>query len=137
MKKSVVIPWDKYQMLIGHEEQKSETPSYSAEKIITAIPQKMKPIGKALLEMLKDTNISWNYRGELVIDNQSFDGTNICDLLKSVLWNYKDYTPRGYHDFVKALASNNIPETLIQNTVCRSNMKDMKCDVKSKCWIDF
>ena len=135
MKKSVVIPWAKYQKLIGQEKEEEPPSMYDEEKIITTIPPRMKARAKALLGLLPDTNISWNQRGELLIDKRCIEGTNICDLIKSVLWSYKNYSPKGYDDFVKALASNNVPETLIQNTACRSDVKEMKCT--DKCWVNY
>jgi len=139
MKKSVVIPWEKYQKLIGDREEedveKSIPASYNQEKIISTIPPKMRSRAGALLGLLPETNISWNQRGELMIDKECVEGTNICDLVKSVLWDYKNYEPKGFEVFVNALATNNVPETLIQNTKCRSDAQRVKS--KPKAWLSF
>ena len=139
MKKSVVIPWDKYQKLIEQEpmEEQKEDPVYNHERIIATVPQKSKSRARALLDLLSQTDISWNSDGECVLDGKSVQGSNICDLLKCVLLNYKTFQPKGYDEFIQALASNNVPETLIMNTNCRNDIQMLKCKPKQnvKSWL--
>jgi len=139
MKKSVVVPWDKYQRLINHkpdDEEEEEELTYTTEKIVSTVPQKMRSRAQALLGLLPQTDISWNNQGEFVNAGQCVEGSNICDLVKCVLLNYKNFHPKGYDTFVQALASNNIPETLIQNTKCRSDVQHAKCKT-TKAWLTF
>ena len=139
MKKSVLISWDKYQKLIQQEpmEEQKEDPVYNHERIIATVPQKSKSRARALLDLLSQTDISWNSDGECVLDGKSVQGSNICDLLKCVLLNYKTFQPKGYDEFIQALASNNVPETLIMNTSCRNDIQHLKCKPKSdaKAWL--
>ena len=132
MKKSVVIPWEKYQRLIA--EAPVETHTYTKDRIISTVPQKMRARAQALVDLLEQTDISWNGHGEFVCGEQCVQGSNICDLIKCVLWNYKNFKPKGYDDFVQALATNNIPETLIQNTQCRSDVQQVKGN-SAKAWL--
>ena len=97
MKKSVVISWDKYQRLIQQEsmEEEKEDPVYNHERIIATVPQKSKSRARALLDLLSQTDISWNGDGECVLDGKCVQGSNICDLLKCVSLNYKTFQPKG------------------------------------------
>ena len=142
MKKFIVVPWDRYQELLGKgdddDDGTSQPPTtYGHEKIISTVPVKMRSRAQALLNLLSGTNISWTATGEVIIDGNCIKNSNICDLLKYVLCNYKTYKPLGFETFVNALATNNIPETLIQNIQCRLNIQQIKlCDV-AKPWIPF
>jgi hypothetical protein len=140
MKKSVVISWEKYQKLMQmqHEPdvEKETEEVYNSDKIISTVPQKMRSRAQALIGLLPQTDISWNQRGELVVNDQHIEGSNICDLVKCVLLNYKNFHPKGYHSFIQALASNNVPETLIQNTKCRTDVQNAKGATReSKSWL--
>ena len=138
MKKSVVIPWEKYQRLVQQEStEEKEDSVYNQDRIIATVPKKSQPRARALLDLLSQTDIAWNSDGECVLNKQNIQGSNICDLLKCVLLNYKTFKPKGYYDFIQALASNNVPETLIMNTNCRSDIQDLKCKPKSdaKPWL--
>ena len=132
MKKSVVIPWEKYQRLIA--EGPAETYTYTKDRIVSTVPQKMRARAQALVDLLGQTDISWNGHGEFVHGEQCVQGSNICDLIKCVLWNYKNFKPKGYDEFVQALATNNIPETLIQNIQCRSDVQQVK-GISVKAWL--
>jgi uncharacterized glyoxalase superfamily metalloenzyme YdcJ len=139
MKKSVLIPWEKYEKLMKpecEEEQQQQHQSYNQDKIISTVPQKMRSRAQALLELLPQTDISWNQRGELVVNGDHIEGSNICDLVKCALLNYKNFQPKGYQAFIQTLAANNIPETLIQNTKCRRNVQNVKSNSKEpKPWL--
>ena len=136
MKKSVVISWEKYERLMqqkpGVEEETTAEEVYNQDKIVSTVPQKMRSKAQALLGLLPQTNISWNQRGELVVNDQLTEDSNICDLVKCVLLNYKNFQPKGYHTFIQALASNNIPESLIQNIKCRTDVQNAKDTPKNK-----
>jgi len=138
MKKSVVLSWEKYQRLIDQKpEVDKEELTYTQDRIISTVPQKMKSRAQALLGLISQTNISWNNNGEFVLNGQCITGSNICDLVKCVLLNYKNFHPKGYDTFIQALASNNVPETMIQNTKCRMDIQHVKSTPKSdsKPWL--
>ncbi len=137
MKKSVLLSYDKYQSLIGQvpgdDNKQQDKKIYHEELILSTIPKKMKHKAMALLAFIKNTPISWNE--QLEVTEPPIPKSNICDLLKATLWQYKDYTPVGLQIFIKALASYNVPETLIQHS-CRINMQDVK---SNKCitWLSY
>ena len=141
MKKLVVLPFDQYQKLVGRSETEEEEqgPSvYTHEKIMATMPRKLRTRSESLLNMLSGTDISWTDKGEISIGENHITNSNICDLIKSVLCNYKTYKPIGFDVFVKALVANNVPETLIQNTQCRANMQHVKTgQTGQKTWIEF
>ncbi len=134
MKKSVLLSYDQYQALVGDhsEEEESRQPKkiYHEDLILSTIPKRMKNKATALITFIKNSPIAWNEQLELI--EPPVPKSNICDLLKAVLWNYKTYTPVGLQTFVKALAFYNVPETLIQPE-CRINVQD----VKSNTWISY
>ena len=139
MKKLVVLPFDQYQKLVGErsEEEEEEGPSvYTHEKIMATMPRKLRTRSESLLNMLSGTDISWTDKGEISIGENHITNSNICDLIKSVLCNYKTYKPIGFDVFVKALVTHNVPETLIQNTQCRADMQQVK-QTGQKPWIEF
>ena len=141
MKKSVVLPWDQYQRLMQqnpHEdEEEEENAIYTHDCIIATVPQKSKSRARALLDLLTQTDIAWNNYGECVLKGQSIQGSNICDLVKCLLFNYKSFQPNGYHEFIHSLANFNIPETLIVNAKCRNDIQQLKCKPKGdlKPWL--
>lgn len=140
MKKSVVLSWEKYQRLIqqdSNKDKEEEESVYNQEQILSTVPLKIKSRAKALLDLLSNTDISWNNNGECVINGHCIQGSNICDLVKCVLLNYKTFQPKGYNEFIQALASNNVPETLVMNIRCRRDIQDLKCKPKcdSRSWL--
>ena len=140
MKKSVVLPWDKYQRLIQQEpqeEKEEENAVYTHDRIIATVPQKSKSRARALLDLLTQTDIAWNNDGECILKGESIQGSNICDLVKCLLFNYRSFQPNGYHEFIQCLAKNNIPETLIVNAKCRNDIQQLKCKprIDTKPWL--
>ena len=134
MKKSVLLSYDQYQSLVGDhpEELKQSNKIYHEDLILSTIPKRMKNKAIALLSFIKNTPIVWNEKLELI--EPHIPKSNVCDLLKAVLWNYKSYTPVGLQTFVKALASYNVPETLIQHE-CRMNIQDVKSNKDT--WLSY
>lgn len=125
MKKHILVPWKEYQKLIQGKVQEVETSSYDEEKILSVMPKQLKNRAKALLNVLSGSYISWNSIGEIILKEDVVSGSNICDLLKCVLYKYKEFSPVGLKIFVKALADNNVPETLLYPE-CRSYIQEIK-----------
>lgn len=140
MEKSVLLSYDKYQSLINNDKNENKIQNkeiYHEDLILSTIPKKMRQKATALMSFLKNTPITWNEQLELT--EPCIPHSNICDLLKAVLWQYKDYTPTGLNIFVKTLADLNVPETLIQHNY-RINMQEAKAEAKAeKCnnWISY
>ena len=58
--------------------------------------------------------MSWNERGELVIDGKPIFGTHIADLVDNIIRsNHKIPDPLGVDTFVRALQKSNVPRSLI------------------------
>ena len=129
MKKSILLPYSRYEELLKNEGGSTTTntqdPTYSREKIIDTLPPKMRSRGETVLNVLQGI-VSWNEKGELIVDGQCIEHSHISDLLRAVLCNYKNYTPVGLNEFVKVLAANNVPETIIQNIKCRLDVQQAK-----------
>ena len=54
-------------------------------EVLALLPCSLQTKGKLLLERLKANNITWNTTGELIINSQRYDGTNIIDLVNDIM----------------------------------------------------
>ena len=63
--------------------------------------------------------MNWNDKGELKIGEDVVKGSNITDLI-NVLHARKGFDPLGWQQFVRGLASMNVPETLVGNVSRRT-----------------
>lgn len=104
-------------------EQSETSPERSApntleQDVLESIPKGLKNKAEQLMKkiMSNDNILSWNNKGELVIDNRTIKGSNMIDLMNEVLRKRKSLSPTiGIVDFSKALAELNIPHELIGN----------------------
>ena len=87
------------------------------QRVINSLPKTLQKNAQLLLDHVKeDTKLSWNDRGELVLDERSISGSNITDLLHETLRKRKlDNAPIGWNIFSKTLRESNIPMNLIGN----------------------
>ena len=62
------------------------------------------------------TDMTWNERGELVVQGQTLNGTNVSDLIHEILRSRKlGIKPEGWSVFANSLKESNIPVDLIGN----------------------
>ena len=93
------------------------TPKLSSDSILSSIPQNIKYKARAILQHIEDNdeNITWNKKGEVIINQNLIPNSHIIDLIKCTLYRYKNVQPEGLHQFRVALRDSNIPQTLVQN----------------------
>ena len=93
------------------------TPKLSSDSILSSIPQNIKYKARAILQHIEDNdeNITWNKKGEVIINQNLIPNSHIIDLIKCMLYRYKNVQPEGLHQFRVALRDSNIPQTLVQN----------------------
>ena len=94
---------------------------YTAAKITEGVPKTYKRKAQLLLEKIKKNDaMNWNDKGELKIGEDVVKGSNITDLINDVLHARKGFDPLGWQQFVRGLASMNVPETLVGNVSRRT-----------------
>lgn len=98
----------------------------SDELIISAIPLYLKKKALALLMFLKKSAITWSNSGELVYEGTPIAYSNICDLIKDSIKQYKNFNPVGLDSFYRLLAEKDIPPHLILNDKRRNTVEYYK-----------
>ena len=136
MKKSVLIPYDRYLYyqkaaktpidiptedtasspdIVEERDRTTEKPvsKLSADVIIAHLPKRNKSKAEALIKVVDQHPVlTWNERGELVVDGNPVPYSHISDLLHDALNNTK-HEAVGCRLFYKHLE--NIPQSLINN----------------------
>ncbi|MEW8545072.1 MAG: hypothetical protein AB2693_16225 [Candidatus Thiodiazotropha sp.] len=143
MKKSVLLPYDRYQRLLTGtvteetsmttSEQKhaskqgvedstdvnkkatdcqAVTPRAAPEALIEHFPKPMHNRLRSLLVYIQP-HVSWNDKGEVTIEEKRIPGSNIVDLIKVHLKDYKNFQPVGKEAFGKLLLDLNVPVSLL------------------------
>ena len=142
MKKLVLVPYDRYQSLVSgqakHEsvttptidpvqsikdqtvlvENESEeklaadSANDRVENLIRHIPKVMRGRARSVLSYILPY-VSWNDTGEVSIKQRLIPGSNIVDLVKAHLKDYKDFRPVGKDAFREVLIELNVPKSLL------------------------
>ena len=86
--------------------------------VLGSVPVTLRKKAERLLKHLKsDRNIiDWNQRGEIIAEGNIVKGSHLIDLIKDTLRKRKDFNPRGWKEFNKALAILNTPQDLVGNS---------------------
>ena len=86
--------------------------------VLGSVPVTLRKKAERLLKHLKsDRNIiDWNQRGEIIAEGNIVKGSHLIDLIKDTLRKRKDFNPRGWKEFNKALAVMNTPQDLVGNS---------------------
>ena len=132
MKKSILIPYEKYQRLIKQKqpEQTVERKEIHIEDteqmggvglpsdhILDSMPKRYKfKVGSIVSHILRDpqNTLSWNEAGELLYHGTLIPGSHIIDLLKDTQYQHKGYQLKGITEFYKGLQEIHVPTTLIR-----------------------
>ena len=96
----------------------SSTPSLRMrEDVLHVIPKTLKIEASALLDRISNAaGISWNDKGELMVNDQPIKGSHVVDLVDDIVRTGKRKPPRGWQEFADPLADLNLPAALIGNT---------------------
>lgn len=139
MRKMVLLPYDKYQRLLsGHvsqseplntidtyteqvaidnpppEHSHSNTQECKKEDLLTSLPLSLRSRAKVLLNHLnKHTSLQWNDKGEIIVDGKVVTGSNIIDLIKVQLKDYKSFHPIGAEVFSRLVQESNVPQSVL------------------------
>ena len=100
---------------VGVEEKEAE--KLTEDRIIKNIPKAYRVRAKRLFGHLKDyTGVSWNAKGEMVIDGKTLPGSNITVLVNDIIRKAKhEVDPVGRKSLVEQLSKTELPRGLIGN----------------------
>ena len=120
LEKPAVENYQKELSSTDETKDKNETTNIEKEEL-ESVPTTYKGRAQSLMRKLKShpNKISWNDRGELITDGQVVPGTNLVDLVNDIVRPRKNFSPRGYEEFVQGLAKINTPEDLVRNDARR------------------
>ncbi len=87
------------------------------KRMIESIPKTLQKKAKILLDHIKDTSdLTWNERGEITLNDETVNQSNVSDLIHEALRARKlSSEPIGWSVFSKMLRDTNVPLELIGN----------------------
>lgn len=92
-----------------------------AQHPLAFVPARLRQKAQKVVDQLRTSSdtVSWNDRGELVLDKTNIVAhTNIDDIFRFLYVNTSSvHVPQGIDDFLRAYASLNIPSSLLSSTV--------------------
>lgn len=145
MQKMILLPYDRYQRLLSSQhsapsnevpenvsepleaekpvDQPNSLPEYTApsrdsgaiELVLPSFPKSLQSRARALLTYISPA-VSWNPKGEVLIDGEQIPDSNIVDLVKVQLKDYKNFKPVGLEKFTHILKNANVPLSLLANS---------------------
>ena len=85
--------------------------------VLESVPKSMTRRAKLLMRRLgRSTDVSWNERGELVLNATPVPGSNVADLVNDVLRKRKTVRPPvGWQAFARQLKTMNVPQEVVGN----------------------
>ncbi len=87
------------------------------DDVIDSVPRTLRKKAERLLKHLKFDQdvVDWNQKGEVLVDGTVIQGSHLVDLINDALRKRKNFNPKGWEKFNKALAVLNTPKDLIGN----------------------
>ncbi len=87
------------------------------DDVIDSVPRTLRKKAERLLKHLKFDQdvVDWNQKGEVLVDGTVIQGSHLVDLINDALRKRKNFNPKGWEKFNKALAVLNTPQDLIGN----------------------
>lgn len=106
---------------------------FIAENVLTHISKRSRRNAELILSALNRSPnvISYNDKGEVVVDKHTIPGSHIYDLIKAVTSTHtpsEGFRPIGWTEFLKAVSDLNIPLSAISNTGVRKTIAMYKTD---------
>ena len=160
-RKLVLIPEDKYRIITKNPNQQNpaigepiskkiaETPAeelqmdtssqvqqaLSNSVILSAIAKQYRTKAESSLHHIQtgpSKELSWDNKGQLIINYEVKEGTHITDLIKDAMRSYHNFHPQGDKLFYNYLAKINVPLGLIGNPQRREEVMNYKQKPKDK-----
>ena len=87
------------------------------EDLLPSLSLPLRSRGKTILNHLKKhSDFKWNDTGEIIVDGQLVKGSNIIDLIKIQLKDYKSFHPIGVEVFSQFVLESNVPQSVLSPT---------------------
>ena len=125
-----------------NKEPPTDTPvrnneTLDTEHIIGTLGKPYRHKARELLKLIQRTDPSiftWTHSGEIVYNGQKINGSNIIDLIRSVMYKTKVNKPPGHLEFKHHLRQINVPLTFVSNLESRDviNYKTQSKDVNMR-----
>ena len=89
------------------------------------LPHFSKPISNRVTSLLYyfQPQVSWNTKGEVILKGTLIPGSNIVDLIKVDMKDYKDFGPVGKDAFGELLIELNVPTSLLTGSARHQRRK--------------
>ena len=96
-----------------------------------ALPATLRSKGEALLDHLKTVpGIKWDAKQQLIVDGKTIPDSNVVDLVNDLIRDRKTVKgPNGWSEVSQVLVRNNIPKSLIPNTIRRESLSRVSTSV--------
>ena len=112
------VPSTEVQQLVETKDIPLETTvkaENSNEALLQHFPKSMQNRVRSVLHYISP-HITWNDRGEVTLEEGEIPGSNIVDLIKVHVKDYKDFHPVGKEAFGKLLLKLNVPVSLLASS---------------------
>ena len=88
------------------------------DRIIKNLPKAYQVRAKKLIGHLKDyTGVSWNAKGEMIVDGKTLPGSSISVLVNDIIRKAKhEVDPVGRRSLVEQLSKTDFPRGVVRNT---------------------
>jgi hypothetical protein len=97
---------------VDRTETSAEYPSINIERLLTSFSKALQGRARSILIYIQPY-INWNQKGEVIISGEKIPNSNIVDLVKVLLKDYKHFRPVGLQQFEALLSDINFPHTLL------------------------
>ena len=154
MKKTVLLPYDRYRRLLTGTVRDETAMSNPAQEhalqdgvedseIVTTCPALTqgafetlkqhfpKPMQNRMRSLMVyiQPQVSWNDKGEVTIKDKLIPGSNIVDLIKVHLKDYKNFQPVGKEALGKLLSELNVPTSLLAQSARKQQQTGKGSDI--------
>lgn len=85
------------------------------ERVVSSFPKTLQSRARALLTYISPS-VTWNEKGEIIIRGDKIPNSNIVDLVKVQIKDYKNLRPIGLEQFSDILKDTNVPLSLLTSS---------------------
>ena len=98
------------------------------DRIIKSVPKAYQVRAKILIGHLKDfTGVSWNVKGEMVVDGKTLPGSNLSVLVNDIIRKAKhDVDPVGRKSLIEQLSKIDLPRGVVGNAEISRELSQRK-----------
>ena len=108
--------------------EEKETEKMTEDLIVKNLPRTYQALAKKLIGHQTDyTGVSWNTKGEMVVDRKTLPGSNISVLVNDIIRKAKhEVDPVGKKSLVEQLSKTELPRGVVGNAEISRQLNQMK-----------